>query len=93
MTSLSLDMNYRVLAKIRGDNIWCLRAVPHNVADRPRVNRNDSQDAFVELSEVQLKPSELYEALRVFGLSESDVERFRECSTEDDLLAARGRRG
>ena len=88
MTSLSLDMNYRVLAKIRGDNIWCLRAVPHNVADRPRVNRNESQDAFVELSGVQLKPSELYEALRVFGLSGSEVERFRECSTEDDLLEA-----
>ena len=81
-------MNYRVLAKIRGDNIWCLRAVPHNVADRPRVNRNESQDAFVELSGVQLKPSELYETLRVFGLSGSEVERFRECSTEDDLLEA-----
>ena len=88
MTSLSLDMNYRVLAKIRGDNIWCLRAVPHNVADRPRVNRNDSQAAFVELNGVQLKPSELYEALRVFGLSGSEVERFRECSTEEDLLEA-----
>ena len=88
MTSLSLDMNYRVLAKIRGDNIWCLRAVPHKVADRPHVNRNDRQDTFVELSGLQLKPSELYEALRVFGLSGSDVERFRKCSTEDDLLEA-----
>ena len=88
MTSLSLDMNYRVLAKIRGDNIWCFCVVPHKVADRPHVNRNDSQDTFAELSEVQLKPSELYEALRVFGLSGSDVECFRECSTEDDLLEA-----
>ena len=88
MTSLSLDMNYRVLSKIRSDNIWCLRVVPHKVADRPHVNRNDSQDTFVELSGVQLKPSELYEALQVFGLSGSDVECFRECSTEDDLLDA-----
>lgn len=88
MLSLSLDMNFRVLAEMRGGTLLLHRVVKHDTADRAAVNRNTSTDALAQVSSATLGPSDIYAALVSFGVSSEESALFRDCANEDDLLEA-----
>ena len=88
MVSLSLDMNYRVLAQLSGSTVIFHRVVKHDLADRADVNRNDRAEAIVRLSANDLRPDEICDALLSFGVADTEAAHFRNCSTDSDLLDA-----
>src|SRR6266566_3433491 len=88
MVSLSVDMNFRVLAQLDRGGLILHRVVKHDTADRADVNRNDQAESFAHMASGELQPGEVYDALRSFGVAEAEAKPFRGCSTEDDLLDA-----
>jgi hypothetical protein len=88
MLSLSLDMNFRVLAEMRGTTLLLHRVVKHDTADRAEVNRNTSPDALARVSSDVLNPADICAALLSFGVPEEEALPFRDCSNEDELLEA-----
>jgi hypothetical protein len=62
--------------------------VKHDAADRADVNRNDRAQAIAQVTTGELLPGGVYDAVPSFGVAEAEAERFRACSTEDDLLHA-----
>jgi hypothetical protein len=88
MLSLSLDMNFRVLAEMRGGTLLLHRVVKHDTADRAAVNRNTSSDPLARVSSDTLNPADIYAALLSFGVTEAEALHFRDCSNEDELLEA-----
>lgn len=88
MVSLSVDMNFRILAELERDTLILHRFVKHDSADRATLNRNDRAEAIAQMSMGELLPSGVYDALRSFGVSATEAERFRTSTTEDDLLNA-----
>ena len=88
MVSLSLDMNFRILAQFDHSALVLHRVVKHDSADRATVNRNDQAEAIAQMTSDEILPGDVYDALLSFGVELAEVERFRECSTEDDLLSA-----
>ena len=88
MVSLSVDMNYRVLAQLNSNIVILHRVVKHDLADRDEVNRNDRAEVVARMTTDSFLPSHVYGALLSFGVSQAEAELFRECSTEDDLLDA-----
>ena len=86
--SLSLDMNFRVLAQMEGGRITLHRAVKHDLADRASVNRSGTADSLAETVGNLLQPSEVYGSLMALGVSESDAAPFEGCESDDDLIAA-----
>ncbi len=86
MVSLSVDMNFRILAQFTQGALILHRVVRHDVADRATVNRNDQAEAIVQMSPEEIRPADVYDALLSFGVPRHEAEFFRECSTEDDLL-------
>ena len=91
MVSLSLDMNYRVLAEFQGSTLLLHRVVKHDLADRASVNRNTRNEAVATQSADTLHASNIYEALLSLGVENTDAEYFSACETEDDLIAASDR--
>lgn len=91
MVSLSLDMNYRVLAEFQGSTLLLHRVVKHDLADRASVNRNTRNEAVATQSADTLHVSNIYEALLSLGVENTDAEYFSACETEDDLIAASDR--
>src|SRR5215212_3918472 len=67
--SLSLDMNYRVLAKIEGESIFFYRTVKHSLADSPNINRDDQIETPINIIGTQIKPSDVYSILLSMGFS------------------------
>lgn len=88
MLSLSLDMNFRVLAEMRGGTLLLHRVVKHDTADRATVNRNTGADALARVSSDTLNPVDIYDALLSFGVPEAEAAPFRDCSNEDEPLEA-----
>jgi hypothetical protein len=88
MLSLSLDMNFRVLAEMRSGTLLLHRVVKHDTADRADVNRNTSTDVLARWSSDALNPADVYAALLSFGVPEQEAVPFRDCSDEDELLEA-----
>ncbi|HQF37266.1 MAG TPA: hypothetical protein PLL26_06555 [Candidatus Dojkabacteria bacterium] len=84
--SLSLDMNYRVLAKIDGDTLYLHRAVKHSLADEPRINRKEYAETPYELENSELHPSDIFDALISLGLPPEYAAPFKGIETEDNLL-------
>jgi len=83
--SLSLDMNYRVLALLRGNRIILHRVVKHQEADRAHVNRNTRGQAVAEVGTQGLQPTDVYGALLALGVDSTKAAPFVDCRTEDDL--------
>ena len=88
MVSLSVDMNYRVLAQLKSSALLLHRVVKHKLADRPRVNQNDQRKPLARITADEFHPADVYSALLSFGVADVEAEYFRACSTEDDLLNA-----
>jgi hypothetical protein len=84
--SLSLDMNYRVLAKIESETVFLYRAVKHSLADSPNVNRNDSLETPYTIIGDEVKPSDIYTILGTTGFLKEQIQIFKDVQTEDDLL-------
>ncbi|HNQ94575.1 MAG TPA: AAA family ATPase [Anaerolineales bacterium] len=84
--SLSLDMNYRVLAKIEGETVFLYRAVKHSLADSPKVNRNDALETPYSITGDEVKPSDIYAILGATGFLKEQIQIFKDVQTEDDLL-------
>lgn len=86
--SFSLDMNFRMLAKIEGDSIFFHRAVKHSLADSPKINRNDNEPTPLNIDNPNLKPGDIYSALVSIGISVDLALPFSKVVTEEDLLNA-----
>src|SRR3990172_6442679 len=61
--SFSVDMNYRALAKIDSDTVFFHRVVKHNLADSPKVNRNDASIVPFTIAHFDIEPFNVYNAL------------------------------
>ena len=85
--SASLDMQYRVLMKMEGDTLYLHRVVKHDVADSQSVNRNDSARGLCEISDIQLRVSEVGKALEALGLDANAVSALSAAQDEDGLLS------
>jgi len=88
--SLSLDMNYRVLAKIESETVYLYRAVKHSLADSPKVNRNDSLETPYSIIKDEIKPSDIYDILGLSGFLREKIQVFKDVQTEDELLEILG---
>lgn len=88
MLSLSLDMNFRVLAEMRGGTLLLHRVVKHDTADRAEVNRNTSPDVLARMSGDALNAKDIYHAMLAFGVTPEEAIPFRDCSNEDELPEA-----
>ncbi len=86
--SLSLDRNFRVLAKLDGDTLVLHRAVKHDLADRAHVNQNDTATGIAEIKHQELRPSDVHNALLALGVTREMAEPFRTATSDDDLEAA-----
>lgn len=88
MVTLSVDMNFRMLGELDHGALIVHRVVKHDTADRADVNRNDQAAAIAQMTTDKLLVGGLYDALRLFGVTEAEAKHFQVCSTEDDLLLA-----
>lgn len=88
--SLSLDMNFRLLAKAEGENLFLHRLVKHDAADSPHVNRNDSSPVSSALAESGFGPADLLPSLLALGVPQELVAPLKGVRTEDELLEALG---
>src|SRR6185295_6503566 len=86
--SLSVDMNFRALAKTEGDTIYFHRVVKHSLADSPKVNKNDSSETPFVISDMEIEPFNIHNALIAMGIARSNADAFKEVETEDDFLKA-----
>ncbi len=87
LVSLSIDMNFRILSELSGDRLLLHRAVKHDSADRPAVNRNDRAQEFVTISTLE-SSQELYHQLLAFGIPIGEATAFKNCTSENDVLEA-----
>lgn len=86
--SLSLDMNYRILAKIDGGNLFMHRVVKHDLADSPHVNQNEQASDYFALSESSIQLGQLHGALIALGVPPQKIVTLGKVRTEDDLIEA-----
>lgn len=84
--SLSLDMNYRILCKIKGDVITFYRAVKHDLADSPRINNDDSRCANIGVESSKIEIKDLHQSLSALGLPDEDITPFSNIHSEEDFL-------
>ena len=84
--SLSLDLNYRILAKIEDETVFCFRAVKHSLADLPNINRNDHIETPFTVIDTEIRPSDVYSILLSMGFTNDDIQIFKEIETEEELL-------
>ena len=91
MVSLSVDMNYRLLAQLTGSTLIFHRVVKHDLADRASINRNTQAEPVATISAAELCPGDIFDALLAFGIEKTQADEFRLCRTEDDLLEAAAR--
>lgn len=86
--SISIDMNFRILCKIEGSQVALHRAVKHDVAYSNNVISNDQQSAEYIVSEVQIRPEDLYDILLSFGFLPEKVKTLQGVLNEEELLEA-----
>lgn len=87
--SLSLDMNFRILADLSvSGQVVLHRVVKHEVADRVHVNRNAQASAVATVSQGGLLAPHVHDALIAMGVDATECARFSGCETDDDLEAA-----
>jgi len=84
--SLSVDMKYRVLAKLEGDTLFVHRVVKHDLADSPTINRNDREEALGEVAAFQMSIREAVSALEALGMPQEHLDPLRHLTNEDQLL-------
>jgi len=86
--SLSLTMNYRILALIQGEQTTLHRVVKHEEADRPHVNRNTRGEPLAEIADEGLQPADVHGSLLALGVDAAKAAPFMGCRSDDDLVRA-----
>jgi hypothetical protein len=86
--SISLSMSLRLLAVVRGEMLTLHRLIKHDQYERPAINRNDARSALAALTPEQLKPEQLFDAVKAFGVDVVRSGPLRQVKSEDDLIAA-----
>lgn len=86
--SFSVDMNFRILAKIENDAIYFHRVVNHALADSHRINQNDTSQTPLSIESTALKVSDIFSALSAIGIADASVNLFKNLQTEDQFLDA-----
>ena len=89
-TSISVDMNYRMLCKLEGQNFRAFRVVKHDLADEEHINRNDGIDTPYVLDHTRIEAKDVYDSLVSMGLSEEYVRPFRGITDEEEFEDALG---
>ena len=90
--SLSLDRNFRVLAKLDGDILVLHRAVKHDEADRPHINQNDAANDIAHIARQEFRPSDVHSALLALGVTPELAEPFRTATSDDEFRKPRSLR-
>lgn len=85
-TSISVDMNYRMLCKLEGQIFRACRVVKHDLADAARVNRNDAFDTPYAIDNNKIEPRDVFASLTSMGLSEEHVRPFKGVTTEEEFI-------
>lgn len=75
-TSISVDMNYRMLCKLEGQLFRVCRVVKHDLADAAHINRNDGLDVPYVLDTAKIEAKDVYGSLVSMGLPEEYVRPF-----------------
>ena len=89
-TSISVDMNFRMLCKLDGQTFRACRAVKHDLADAAYINRNDSIDSPYALDDARIVAKDVYDALVSIGLPPDQVMPFKGVDDEDGFIEALG---
>ena len=89
-TSISVDMNFRLLCKVDGQIFRACRVVKHDLADVAYINRNDRIDAPYILDDAKIIAKDVYDALVSIGLPPDQVMPFKEVDDEDEFINALG---
>lgn len=87
-TSISIDMNFRLLCKQEGQTIEVFRVVKHDLADSEHINRNDGSSTPYALTNTMIEAKDVYEALIALGLSEEQVAPLKHVRDDDAFLEA-----
>ena len=87
-TSISVDMNFRLLGKIEGQCFRAFRVVKHDLADSAYVNRNDGVETPYGLEETIIQAEDVFTVLNTMGLPESSITPFKGIANEDDFIEA-----
>ena len=83
--SISVDMNYRILCKLEGQDFRACRVVKHDLADATRINRNDSVDTPYVLDDTKIEAKDVYDSLVSMGLPEEYAKPFMGVTNEKEF--------
>ena len=89
-TSISVDMNFRLLCKLDGQTFRACRVVKHDLADAQYVNRNDNIDSPYVVDDDRIVAKDVYDALVSIGLPPDQVMPFKGVDDEDGFIDALG---
>ena len=89
-TSVSVDMNFRILCRLDGQTFRACRVVNHDLADVAYINRNDSIGSAYELDDARIEAKDVYDALVSIGLSPDQVMPFSGVEDEDGFVDVLG---
>ena len=89
-TSISVDMNFRMLCTIDRQSFRVCRVVRHDLADAAYINRNDAVDTPYVLDNTRIEAKDVYDSLVAIGLPADRVKPFRGVEDEDGFVKALG---
>lgn len=87
-TSLSVDMNYRMLCKQEEQSFQVFRVVKHDLADSEHVNKNDSLATPYVLAEGEIEAKDVFGALLALGLPEEQIKPLKDVKNDEAFLDA-----
>ena len=87
-TSISVDMNYRMLCKLEGQDFRACRVVKHDLADSAHINRKDSIDTPYVLDDTKIEAKDVFDSLTSMGIPEEYVRPFKGVTDEDGFIDA-----
>lgn len=87
-TSISIDMNFRMLCILDAHGLRVCRIVKHDLADAPYINRNAQIDTPFILDDIKIEAKDVHGLLLAMGLPREYVRPFRDVSDEDEFIEA-----
>ena len=86
--SFSVDMNYRMLCIIEGEQFRACRVVKHDLADAAHINRNTRSERLYGMANDKIQPKDIFSTLVALGISETQADVFRGVANEDEFTDA-----
>ena len=87
-TSISVDMDFRILCKLEGQQFHACRVVKHDLADAAHINRNDGIDVPYVLDTSKIEAKDVYGLLVSMGLPVEQVRPFKGVVDEAGFIEA-----